>query len=88
MNLVNLVWRNLVRRRGRFVFTLAGVAVGMAAFVALLTIGQSLTGEIERQALGLGANLVVTPKGWCAYEQISVLGVWRALCLSYSYWVR
>lgn len=73
MNLGKLVWRNLVRRRGRFVFTLAGVSVGMAAFVALMTIGQGLTGEIERQAQGLGANLVVTPKGWCAYEQISVL---------------
>lgn len=73
MNLGKLVWRNLLRRRGRFVFTLAGVSVGMAAFVALMAIGQGLTGEIKKQAQGLGANLVVTPKGWCAYEQISVL---------------
>lgn len=73
MNLYKLVWRNLLRRRGRFVFTLAGVAIGMAAFVALMTIGQGLTREIKKQAQGLGANLVVTPKGWCAYEQISVL---------------
>ncbi|MRS98037.1 FtsX-like permease family protein [Ralstonia pickettii] len=73
MNLGTLVWRNLTRRRGRFVFTLAGVAVGIAAFVALMTIGQGLTREIRKQAQGLGANLVVTPKGWCAYEQISVL---------------
>ncbi|WP_153133042.1 ABC transporter permease [Dechloromonas hortensis] len=73
MNLGKLVWRNLLRRRGRFIFTLAGVSVGMAAFVALMTIGQGLTGEIRKQAQGLGANLVVTPKGWCAYEQISVL---------------
>lgn len=73
MNLSKLVWRNLLRRRGRFVFTLAGVAIGMAAFVALMTIGQGLTREIRKQAQSLGANLVVTPKGWCAYEQISVL---------------
>lgn len=73
MNLGKLVWRNLLRRRGRFVFTLAGVSVGMAAFVALMTIGQGLTNEVKKQAQGLGANLVVTPKGWCAYEQISVL---------------
>lgn len=73
MNLWKLVWRNLVRRKGRFVFTLAGVAIGMAAFVALLTLGQGLTQEIRKQAQGLGAHLVVTPKGWCAYEQISVL---------------
>lgn len=73
MNLSKLVWRNLLRRRGRFVFTIAGVAIGMAAFVALMTIGQGLTREIRKQAQSLGANLVVTPKGWCAYEQISVL---------------
>lgn len=73
MNLGKLVWRNLLRRKGRFVFTLGGVAVGMAAFVSLLTIGQGLDREIKRQAQGLGANLVITPKGWCAYEQISVL---------------
>ena len=73
MNLWKLVWRNLTRRKGRFIFTLAGVAIGMAAFVALLTLGQGLTQEIKKQAKGLGAHLVVTPKGWCAYEQISVL---------------
>lgn len=73
MNLFKLVWRNLLRRKGRFVFTLGGVAIGMAAFVSLLTIGQGLDREIKKQAQGLGANLVVTPKGWCAYEQISVL---------------
>lgn len=73
MNLLKLVWRNLLRRKGRFVFTLGGVAIGMAAFVSLLTIGQGLDREIKKQAQGLGANLVVTPKGWCAYEQISVL---------------
>ncbi len=73
MNIWILVWRNLLRRKGRFIFTLAGVGIGMAAFVALLTIGQGLNHQIQQQAQGLGANLVVTPKGWCAYEQISVL---------------
>lgn len=73
MNLLTFVWRNLVRRPGRFVFTLAGVSIGMAAFVALLTLGQGLSREVRNQAQGLGANLVITPKGWCAYEQISVL---------------
>lgn len=73
MNLFKLVWRNLLRRKGRFVFTLGGVAIGMAAFVSLMSIGQGLDREIRKQAQEMGANLVVTPKGWCAYEQISVL---------------
>jgi putative ABC transport system permease protein len=73
MNLATLVWRNLLRRPGRFAFTLAGTGIGVAAFVALLALGQGVTREVGQQARGLGADLVVTPKGWCAYEQISVL---------------
>src|SRR4030066_1381832 len=73
MNIPKLVLRNVARRKGRFVFTLLGITIGIASFVSLLTLGSGLEGEIKRQAKELGANLVVTPKGWCAYEQISVL---------------
>jgi len=73
MNVPKLVLRNVARRKGRFVFTLLGITIGIASFVSLLTLGTGLEGEIKRQAGELGANLVVTPKGWCAYEQISVL---------------
>ncbi len=68
-----LVWRNLTRRRSRFVFTLSAIAVGIASVVTLLSLGSGLEAEIRRQADVLGAELLVTPKGWCAYEQISVL---------------
>lgn len=73
MNIPKLVLRNLTRRKGRFIFTLLGITIGMASFVTLLSLGGSLKNEIKRQASELGANLVVTPKGWCAYEQVSVL---------------
>lgn len=73
MNIPKLVLRNLTRRKGRFIFTLLGITIGMASFVTLFSLGGSLKNEIKRQASELGANLVVTPKGWCAYEQVSVL---------------
>lgn len=73
MNIPKLVFKNITRRKGRFVFTLLGITIGIASFVTLLSLGGSLKSEIKRQASELGANLVVTPKGWCAYEQISVL---------------
>lgn len=73
MNIPKLVLRNITRRRGRFVFTLLGITIGIASFVTLLSLGRGLKDEIKRQAADLGANLVVTPKGWCAYEQVSVL---------------
>ncbi len=68
-----LVLKNLVRRKGRFVFTLMGIVIGMAAFVTFMALGGSLKSQIERESAALGANLVVTPKGSCAYEQVSIL---------------
>ena len=73
MNIPKLVLKNITRRKGRFIFTLLGITIGIASFVTLLSLGGSLKNEIKKQAAELGANLVVTPKGWCAYEQVSVL---------------
>ena len=73
MNVTKMVVKNLTRRRGRFVFTLMGIAIGIAAVVAFLALGGSLKREIRRESAALGANLVVTPKGSCAYEQVSIL---------------
>ncbi|WP_298433540.1 ABC transporter permease [Geobacter sp.] len=73
MNIPKLVVKNITRRKGRFIFTLLGITIGIASFVTLLSLGGGLKKEIRKQAAELGANLVVTPKGWCAYEQVSVL---------------
>ena len=73
MNIPKLVIKNLTRKKGRFLFTLLGITIGIASFVTLLSLGGGLKKEINKQASDLGANLVVTPKGWCAYEQVSVL---------------
>lgn len=73
MNISKLVLRNITGRKGRFIFTLLGITIGIASFVTLLSLGGGLKNEIKKQARELGANLVVTPKGWCAYEQVSVL---------------
>lgn len=73
MNIPKLVLKNITRRKGRFIFTLLGITIGIASFVTLLSLGGGLKKEIKKQASELGANLVVTPKGWCAYEQVSVL---------------
>jgi len=73
MRPATLVLRNVTRRRSRFAFTLLGITVGIASLVTLLSLGTGLEKEVRRQADVLGAHLVVTPRGWCAYEQISVL---------------
>lgn len=73
MTLSKLVLKNITRRRGRFVFTLLGITIGIASFVTFLTMGGSLKSEIRRESAALGANLIVTPIGSCAYEQVSIL---------------
>ncbi len=73
MTRAGLVFSNLTRRRGRFLFTLLGITIGIAACFTFLALGGSLKSEIRREAAALGANLVVTPKGSCAYEQVSIL---------------
>ena len=73
MNTLKLVYANLIRRKGRFIFTLLGITIGMASFVALLSLGGNMRSEVTKQAGALGANLIITPKNWCAYDQISIL---------------
>lgn len=73
MTPTKLVFKNIVRRRGRFVFTLMGIVIGMASFVTFMALGASMTAQIKKESTALGANLVVTPKGSCAFEQVSIL---------------
>lgn len=73
MVLSRLVISNITRRRGRCMFTLLGITVGIASFVTFLSMGGNLRKEIYRETNALGANLVVIPKGSCGYEQLSVL---------------
>ena len=72
MNTIKLVARNITRRKGRFIFTLLGIAIGMAAFVALLALGGGMRAEIRNQAQAMGSNLIVTPTDWCTFDQISI----------------
>ncbi|SNB46244.1 ABC transporter permease [Geobacter sp. DSM 9736] len=73
MTLSRLVVRNITRRRGRFVFTLLGITIGIASFVTFLSLGGNLKQEIHRETAALGANLLVIPKGSCGFEQLSIL---------------
>ncbi len=73
MNDFRLVVRNLFGSRSRFVLTLTGITLGITALVVMMSLGTGLRAQIQKQAIDLGANLIVTPKGWCAYEQVKVL---------------
>jgi putative ABC transport system permease protein len=73
MNITKLVAKNLFRRPGRFLFTLLGITIGMASFVALLSMGDNLRAEVTQQANDLGAHLVVTTRTNCPFEHLAIL---------------
>lgn len=73
MNELKLILRNLLSSKSRFILTLTGITLGITSLVVMMSLGTGLQEQIKKQATDLGANLVVTPKGWCAYEQVKVL---------------
>jgi putative ABC transport system permease protein len=62
MNLVTenirIAFRALTANKMRSVLTMLGIIIGVAAVVALLSIGQGATASITSQVEGLGSNLV------------------------------
>ena len=54
-------------------FTLLGITIGMASFVALLSMGDNLRSEVTHQADALGADLIVMARVDCPFINLSVL---------------
>ncbi|MCL2576993.1 MAG: ABC transporter permease [Defluviitaleaceae bacterium] len=73
MNILKLVAKNLFRRKGRFIFTMLGISIGMASFVALLSLGGSMRGEVTRQANAMGANFIIMPENICVFNLIAII---------------
>ncbi len=62
MNLRTIALNNLRRRKSRMAFLVAGLLIGVATVVALLSLTQSLTMEAEHKLESFGANILITPK--------------------------
>ena len=73
MNIPKLVLKNITRRKGKVHLHTPRYNYRHSLVCDTPISRRGLKKEIKKQATELGANLVVTPKGWCAYEQISVL---------------
>jgi putative ABC transport system permease protein len=58
-----MVLRNLFRRRGRTVLTLFGIAIGVAAIIALGAIAGALREGFASMTRGSEADFVVTQAG-------------------------
>ncbi|UCD13125.1 MAG: ABC transporter permease [Thermoplasmatales archaeon] len=73
MNMIKLVFKNIMRRKLRFFLTLFGITVGIATIAGLLFLGAEMEGQVIERANALGSDAMVTPQHWCSYEYVSVL---------------
>jgi putative ABC transport system permease protein len=78
MKLRNIALSNIKRRKAKISFLLAGLMVGVATVVALVTITITLNQDIEEKLDRFGANIVISPRTEglsLAYGGISLGGV-------------
>jgi len=62
MRLHNISFNNLRRRKAKMAFLTIGLVVGIATIVTLVTLTQSMSGDIERKMDEFGANILITPQ--------------------------
>ncbi len=62
MNLKDIALLNLRRRKAKAGFVLAGLGIGVATMVALISLTQALQQEIGHKLEKYGANILVTPR--------------------------
>ena len=78
MKLYNISFNNLRRRRLKMVFLVSGLLIGISTIVALMSITQSMSRDIEERLDRFGANIVMVPNSRnlaLSYGGIAVGGV-------------
>ncbi len=68
MTLRTIALMNVRRRKARAAFVLAGIMIGVATAVALLSLTRAMTEEINHKLEKYGANILILPKS----EQLSL----------------
>lgn len=72
MNFLSLAAKNLLRRKGRTILTIAGVAIAIAVLFSLLSFSAGYERELNREMSNLGFHLLAVPKG-CPYEATALI---------------
>ena len=62
MKLHNISFGNISRRKGRMLFLVLGLVIGISTVVTLLSMTDSMTRDIEQKLNQFGANIVMVPK--------------------------
>ncbi len=62
MNLRDIAFKNLLRRKAKALFVLAGLAIGVSTVVALISFVDAMTQNINHKLEKYGANILIVPK--------------------------
>jgi len=62
MTLGRIALANLKRRKGKAAFVLAGLFIGVATFVALVSLTRAMTAQVQGQLEKYGANILIVPR--------------------------
>ncbi len=62
MTLTGIACKNLLRRKAKAAFILAGLVIGIATVVAVITYVETMAADINHKLEKYGANILITPK--------------------------
>jgi len=62
MTLKEIAIKNLLRRKGKAVFILAGLVVGVATVVSIISFVDAMTADINHKLEKYGANILIVPR--------------------------
>jgi len=72
MNFITLAVKNLLRRRGRTVLTVLGVAIAITVLFSLLSFNSGYERQLSGELDSMGIHMLAVPKG-CPYEAASLI---------------
>ena len=62
MTLKEIAFRNLMRRKSKAAFVLAGLIIGVSTIVTIITLVEAMTNDINEKLEKYGANILIVPK--------------------------
>ena len=62
MTLKDIAFKNLMRRKGKAAFVLAGLVIGVATAVAVISFADAVTKDINHKLEKYGANILIVPR--------------------------
>ena len=62
-SVVRIALEELVAHKGRSVLTMLGIVVGVAAVIAMVSLGQGAQEQVQQQIASMGTNMLIVQAG-------------------------